>query len=480
MDLLPLRVDVDSAHQALAAMQILSGNETQIFAPGADGLPPLAHYPAALGMLLSGDWLVGNRLAGVYAGMLTLLAVWLLACELFRHTHEGGDGQLSAIFCVGITGVSVALLHFSRLPLYLEPVAWGTLGLWALLRGQRTGDRLALGLSGLLVGLATLLFPTGRIFLLVALVGWALHWCVQSLQSVDTLRGGWREFLLWLGGVVVFTAPTLGVWLRAPAGFLHPLRNGAGIDPALPLWERLERSALAFNLYGDSSPVFNHPQPLLGNLLGPLLILGVGVLILNLDRVRSWLLLSWLAIGLFVAANMGDVAPDARLLLPVMPVVGLICGVAVDRWLVTLRHSGAWLHRIGSIGALAVLLFGLLFNSIGYYERYTVGADMATAVGRAMRDLNPGEIPYLLVGTGRPTWDDPVITYLAALPYRTLPLNEIRPDTWPPSLLAGSVVMLFPTDRGLSAELESRYPGGFYEVQRDRLGNPILIRYILP
>ena len=45
---------------------------------------------------------------------------------------------------------SVVLLHYSRIPEYLEPVGWGTLGLWAFLRGLRTRDAFALAASGLL------------------------------------------------------------------------------------------------------------------------------------------------------------------------------------------------------------------------------------------------------------------------------------------------------------------------------------------
>jgi hypothetical protein len=488
LNLLPIRVDEEVASHGLQAMRILSGEESRIFAPGWSNLPMLAYYPAALGMLISGDWLVGNRLAGVSAGLLTLVGVWLLACELFRRPPQfdahglplQDDGRRAALLAAIFTGISYAFVHFSRLPIFMEPVAWGTLGLWTLARGLRTNDRLALGLSGLLLGLTLLLYESGLIFPIVALIWlpgylWArFHWFRPKDGGVS-----WVGFNVWLAGIFVFLAPSLGVWLREPA--LSIINRSAGmVSPAL-LWENLRRTALTFNFYGDTSSLFGYDSAMLDPLIAPLLLLGIGVILLNLDRLLSWQLLVWLGGVILLGGMLAGDAPFWPRLLPALPAIGLIIALAVDRWRATLLTiGGPWLQHLGTVVLAGILLLASVQNWIRYYENYTVGAEPATYVARALRTLDPEEVPFLVVGDGRPAWDERVIEYLGATRYRTLPQGELHVESLPATLPPHSIILLFPEDQVLAATLQMRYPGGVYRVQRDRLGNPVLVIYELP
>lgn len=488
LNLVPIRVDEEVASHGLQAMRILSGEESRIFAPGWANLSMLAYYPAALGMLISGDWLVGNRLAGVFAGLLALLGVWLLACELFRRQPQSDasglllqdDGRRAALLAAIFTGISYAFVHFSRLPLFMEPVAWGTLALWALARGLRANDRLALGLSGLLLGMTLLLYESGLIFPLIALI-WlpGYLWARSYWFRFEDGGVNWVGIGVWLAGIFVFLAPSLGVWLREPT--LSIFSRSAGMVSPTLLWENLRRTALTFNLYGDTSSLFGYAGAMLDPLVAPLLLLGIGVILLNLDQLLSWQLLVWLG-GVILLGGMFRVdAPFWPYLLPALPAIGLIIALAVDRWRATLLITGGpWLQHLGTIAVVGILALASVQNWIQYYESYTVGAERATYVARTLRTLDPEEVPFLVVGEGRPAWNDRVIEYLGATRYRTLAQGELHVEALPATLPPHSLILLFPEDQVLAATLQTRYPGGAYRVQRDRLGNPVLVIYELP
>ncbi|MBX3001609.1 MAG: hypothetical protein KF893_24010 [Caldilineaceae bacterium] len=486
LNLLPIRVDAEIANHGLQAMRILSGEESRIFAPGWANLPLLAYYPAALGMLVSGDWLVGARLAGVFAGLLTLLGVWLLACELFRRSPISDaygfllqdNGRHAALLAVVFTGIGYTFVHFSRLPHFMEPVAWGTLSLWALARGLRANDRLALGLSGLLLGMTLLLYESGLIFPIVALM-WLLGYLWARSHWFRPADGGvsWAGIAVWLAGIFVFLAPTLGFWLRQPALLAGRIETISFFN----FWENVRRTALTFNVFGDTSAFFGFGGAMLDPLVAPLLILGVGVILLNLDRLLSWQLLAWLVGVILLGGALMVEAPFWPRLLPALPAIGLIIALAVDRWRATLLTiGGPWLKHLGTVALAGLLLLAGVESWVQYYEANTVGAEPATYVGRALRVLAAEEVPFLVVGDGRPAWNEPVIEYLGATRYRPLLQGELQIDDLPTTLPPHSVILLFPEDQVLATTLQIRYPGGIYRVQRDRLGNPTLVIYELP
>lgn len=493
----PVRVDGDPASHGLQALQIAAGLEERIFASGWANIPLIAYYPAALGITLSGDWLFGNRLAGLYAGLLTILGVWLLGCELFRRapTHDtGDDGRIPALLAAAFTGVGYTFVHFGRMPQYLEPVAWGVLGLWALQRGVRTHSFPSLALSGLLLGLTGTLYYSGRVFGVIALLWWL--WFVLARRD-GLQRLGWAGFSAWAGGVFAFLSPFLGVWLRSPGDFTTRLQEVSIFNPNAivhmesvfgvqginaVLLENVRRAFLTFWLYGDKSTHFGWPGPLLDSLIGPFLLLGVGYLLLNLDRVHNWQLLSWLAVVVLLGGVLTVNTPFWPRLLPALPVAGLICALAVDRARSTLVESGAvWLGQFSLFVVMGLLVLAGAHNWVAWYEVQTVYGDPESYAGRAIRSL-PAQRTAVLIDTGddrRAQWRDRTVQFLAGGPYAGKGIT-IHSENWPASLPDQSSVILQPDDQALAAELQSRYPGGVFLLQRNRTGNPVLFVYQLP
>lgn len=495
---IPVRVDGDLASHGLQAFQIVAGLEERIFAPGWANIPLFAFYPAALGIQFSGDWLLGNRLAGLYAGLLALLGVWLLGSELFRRAPDAeagdDDGRLPALLAAAFTGVGYTFVHFGRMPQYLEPVAWGLLGLWALHRGVRTGSRPVLALSGLLLGLAGTLYYSGRVFGVVALLWWL--WFVLSRR--DWLRQlGWAGFGFWAGGGFVFLAPFAGVWLRSPAAFITRLQEVSVFNPGglthiegvfgvqginAVLLENLRRTFLTFWLFNDKSTHFGWQGPMLDSLIGPLMLLGVGYLLLNLDRLQSWQMLSWLVSVVVLGGVLTINSPFWPRLLPALPVAGLICGLVVDRTRTTLIRSGAaWLGQFSLSVAVGLIVLAGSYNWVGWYEAQSVYGDPESYAGRAIRSL-PADRTPVLIDTGdnrRAQWSDRTVQFLSGGPYARRGV-AIHTDNWPVNLPPQSSVILQPDDQALAAQLQSRFPGGVFLLQRNRAGDPVLFVYQLP
>ncbi|MBX3054332.1 MAG: hypothetical protein KF753_22860 [Caldilineaceae bacterium] len=498
LDSAPLRIDGDEASHGLQALSILSGQETGIFGPGWANIPLLAYYPAALGMTFSGDWLLGNRLAGLYAGLLTLLGVWLLGCELFRCAPEQttglDDGRVPALLAAAFVGIGYTFVHFGRQPQYLEPVAWGVLGLWALHRGVRTGSRPSLALAGLLLGLTGALYYSGRIFGLIALLWWFYLLLARRrwLSSV-----GWQGFGLWAGGVFLFLAPFAGIWLQNPSAFylrlqevsifnpagLAHIQSVFGVDGIGPvLLENARRTALTFWIFGDKSTQFGWQTPMLDSLTAPLLLLGIGYLLLSLDRMQSWMLLTWLAGVVILGGVLVINSPYWPRLLPALPAAALICALAVDRMRVTLTKSvSPWLGQFSLLVVMGLLVLAGSQNWVAWYADKTVYGDAESFAGRAIRSLPP-ERTAVLIDTDselRAEWGERTVEFLAGGPYAGKRAT-IHPEDWPANLPPQSSVILQPDDQPLAAELQARYPGGVFLLQRNRAGNPVVFVYQLP
>ncbi|RLT38754.1 MAG: hypothetical protein DWI57_11465, partial [Chloroflexi bacterium] len=478
----PVRVDGVEASHGLQALQIAAGWESRIFASEGANTPLFAFYPAALGITFSGDWLLGNRLAGLYAGLLTILGVWLLGCELFRRTPtadgDADDGRSPALLAAAFTAVGYTFVHFGRIPHYLEPVAWGVLGLWALHRGVRTGSLIALGLGGLLLGLTATLSSGGILFVGIALLWW-IFWLLARRGWLG--QTGWGGFAAWAGGIFVFLAPFAGVWLRIPATFLARLQETSIFNPGAlaqmegvygvqglnaVLLENARRTLLTFWIFGEKSTLFGlqSSSPMLDSLIAPILLLGIGYLLLNLDRTQSWMLAGWLAGALVLGGVLLSDPPHWPRLLPVLPVAGLLCALAVDRARTTLMQIvGLWMGQFSLFVVIGLLVLAGSYNWVEWYEVQTVQADAESYAGRAIHSLS-AERTAILIDTGdggRAQWSDPIVYFLAGGPYAKQGIT-ISPDNWPVNLPPQSSVILQPNDQALAAELQSRFPGGLF------------------
>lgn len=486
----PPLIDTGVAQLGLWAKDWLHKGNPYFFSTAPVELEPsfrvtgLAAAIPALFFWLTHDLLLSVRLSGLWGALLTISATWLLGAELFRRPAYGAietgedQGQRPALLAAILVMVTMATILFSRLPVLLEMVGWGCLGCWALLRGLRTGDRLAVGLSGILISLSALLYSPGLVFLITALCWWAGYRFVQSgwlphRLQVELPAARFRGyFLLWVSGLWVMAAPTLGArWLGQQQWL--PWMQGN-------LMTNWQPTLLAFLQPGDQSRLGGLEMPFVHGLLAPLLFLALGVLCFNFDRRITWLLLTWLASALLGAMLLPATVPNWPALLPSVPAFGLLLAFGLDRLRVTvLQSAGAWSNHLLNYLLLGLLLWVGVNNGIEHYHFAQQQVDPLSALGQELQIL-PTDRPIVIIGSSVLGSDAPQLRFFTNDWQRPPLANVTFHTTLPNDLPPGAVVLLAPADATLLAQLQSRYPTGTLLVRRDHLVNLLLYRYTLP
>ena len=466
----------------------------------------LALVPAALLTWLDGDLLLSMRLVGVGSALLFGVSVWLLCGELFRrplrlladvtfvdgrgvvmHPHED-DGALPALIATLLVLSNSATLIFSRHPFLLAAAAAGTLGCWALLRGWATGDRLAIGLSGTLLGFAVVCHFSSWSFvgaalcwwvgIVVADSGWLPHYAGRA-QLSDPARPRplrFADFLLWLTGIFVVIAPfglnlvTTDVAIRTlfTANFPQPL--------ALLSSNLLQMTGTAAN----ATPLFNA-------WLVPLIALALGSLLFNLDRKQGWMILSWSAVVLLWASSIAFAPAQydqsiLAMLVGLIPPLAAALAFALDRLHITLlRTGGGWLQQFWSYGLLGLLLWVTFQNGVAYYIGALNQSDSISAVGQTLRQATHAESlividPSAQLATAQARNELQVLTTGKGVAFADV---TVVPQV-PSELAPGTTVIVFGADRALLDAVRAQYAQGTLTTIRAIDANKLLYLYQLP
>ncbi len=496
---LPARVDLPTAGAGIAARAWMDGNVTGFFVrdPVARPLPTLL---VTSGVLWLDDSLWGVRLAGVVGALATIGAVWLLGCELFRRVPAyelygevvEDDGRWMALLAALTLATSVVLYQFGRVPVQLEPVALGAVGLWALLRGLRLERTVLLAVSAGAVGWAALYGPVGWVFVAAALWTWlgVALWEPAWLQgkSVAPHAGGdpvrvqqgvgRMGFALWLGGLLLTTAPLLAAWLTDPTVRFAPWAwwGMAGASPS----SRLDRLTVTLLTFVQPDGVVGFNAHFVHSLLMPVLVLGLGALILAIDSVMGWSLVTWSVTGVLAAALLAPIAPSWAALLALLPMVGLVAAFGLDRLRVMVMTTlGTWSLQATVYLAVGVILAAGLFGWVTYYGFAQRDTDLATAMGRAIGAA--GQRPVVLVrGNESPdeTAKGDVVRMLANDPAALDRMTTVVAPDWA-GVAPDARLLVAPGDWMQVGALETAFPDGQLTVVRDVRANPVLYIYDL-
>ena len=172
-------------------------------------------------MQITGDALTAAHVVGLAAGLLVVLATWLIGIELYVDQPQGRG---MAVAAAALAATCVAFLHFGRLAIYLPATAMGALGAWALLCGVRTGSRLTLLAAGLFAGLAVMFDRGGLAFVPVFALWWVGLWVLGRNRPREARRAGSVGLLLWTIGLFAAASPALINWLAHPGALMRICR----------------------------------------------------------------------------------------------------------------------------------------------------------------------------------------------------------------------------------------------------------------
>ncbi|MCB9138505.1 MAG: hypothetical protein H6642_09175 [Caldilineaceae bacterium] len=485
---------IDQGLAAFSVEALRGSQDARFFLPGGQGLPRAAYLASSVFMQVGRNILVETRLPGPPAGLAVMLFTWLTARILFQRVpkhDERIDGEagysvagLPAGLLAAMTGFLLltipAMLHFARLPFYLEPVAWGMAELWLWLYAAKKSDLFTAGLSGMAAGMAMTLSPTGMTFVIIGLLWWVGTVLFDSIWAGRNTR--LQGFLFWLGGWWLFFAPLAGTWLNAPSRWTSYVRAPALLDgaPFLPdatlFTLNFRRTLFAFNQTADLSTVFGYPDSLLPSLLAPLLLLAVGALLLNIDTWLGWMLSMWLITGVLMAAWLGTQAPFAPVMLPLLPAVAVSIVFALDRVRAALTASvGTWIEQAALLLISGLLLWASVHNWSYYYNFAAREGDVAGEMARIVHDSDGVSAVVLVNDPAAPPldWRDaPLLLAQTDLP-RAVVRGVVTPPDWPAAPAPGTRFLFPPAARHLIVEATTRYPNSVVSLRRDIRGNPV-------
>ena len=508
---MPVRTDAFTAQLGIGARTAFDNNSTDFVTLPQTGLSRYAYYPTALAEMITGDGLLSVRLVGGYAGLLSVLATWLLGCELFRRAPLYGgfgetiedDGRWIALLAALIAAFGVPFMHFGRIPVFLESVSWGTLGLWALLRGVRLKHFPSLGLSGLLLGLASVFSSGGLFFVWLSLVWWCGVWLLQRTWMVagsgvqvthpekpgerDAQGSAWSGLLYWTVGLVVVMLPLIAVLISEGTPFSAYLQTAWGgirnaeapvqevIDT---LWPRIRTISLAFTVLPDQSAVFGFDGHLVNSLLAPVFVLAIGGLLLNLDTIAGWVLLSWLGGGMLIISLFGQQAPAWPALLLLWPAVSLAIAFGFDRIRVAwMASAGTWSVQATVYLAIGLVISAGMLNWIDYYEHAQLGGDAPSYLGRALRTLGSEKVALVVPDGGSNVTEDPVVDFLTNGDVHSGRIIAVKEQDLPDIGEEVSRIVLLPRHLDLQRAVELQYPIATLTVERNLRGDPTIFIY---
>ena len=480
---LPAAIPPATIASGLQAQAQQAMAQSGIVAAGPAGEPWLATVAVALALAVARNPFGGLLWASCASALAVVAATWLLGCELFRRAPVPGvddDGRRPALLAALATAILMPALHLARLPIFLTPVLWGTLGLWALLRALRTGHFPMLATAGVAAGLGVLLRPSGAVLAAVGALVW-FSFALTRRQVLTTRTGGvgWRGFWLWLVALLVTASPALCAGgCAATTTAVHWL-DGLGA-----LQQGATTTIAAFNILIGQTVVAPVPA-FFGPLLGALFLLAIGGLLFHIDQPLGWILLGWLALGVMAAAPFAQVTLVYGGMAVLLPACGLALAFALDRVQAALMRSlGAGVRTAATLLSVGILLLAALINVRDYPAQLGLHPDTPTATARTLAQLAPAGTPIAPFAENPATfWDAPVLQFArAGAPAATLlaPIPTTNPAAWPATLPAGTRLLLPPEPGRQTLRLaQERYPGGTMHIVRDVHANPALYVYTL-
>jgi hypothetical protein len=405
LDRIPPGVFSDEALNGNEGIRAQRTGDYRIFYPANNGREGLWINLIGFSESVFGMNQFGLRFGSAVVGSLTVLAVFLLARELFS--------LRAALFSAWLLATSFWHVALSRIALraILVPLLL-TSSVLFLLQAIRvaTEDRPVLStilavLGGLLYGLGFHSYIAYRFTLFVILAFLAIDYKAHRRRR-DPLRPWLRILALWSSAALLAALPIALYFLHYPTDFFTRANQVSILsqpNPLAALGAGLVRNLAQFNFKGDCwwllnidcAPVLVFPVGLLF-LMG--IVLAFRLALLHGVRARQyWLLLIWFFVMLLPAVLAGG--PSALRSIGTVPVVFFFAGIAAEFVFAKLQAS-----RAASTLLFLALITTAAFEAYRYFAVWAPDSRAASEfdaskleIGRFLNSLSPSTPRYLVV-----------------------------------------------------------------------------------
>jgi 4-amino-4-deoxy-L-arabinose transferase-like glycosyltransferase len=392
LSIIPDDLHGDMASYGLQARDLLSGVEQNIFRFGWSNIPMIGYLPAYFSMFIFGNNLFGLNIASVLGGTISIFAVYLLVWRLFD------NHRLAAITSL-LLAINIPHIHFSRIAAYMDPWPFGFLAIFFVIDGIRNKRFISFGLAGVLIGLSTQMYFSGRVIPLIIacfvlyLVLIKKNWIQKNYHSIFLLLIG---FLLAIGPLIIvifqnadaFLSRSSEVFLFDPSVLTH-LLNKYEVNSVLDvILRQIRETVLMFNYVPDTSTQFGFREPMFNALLSPLIILGIGSAIRRKREIGVVLIFIWLGLMMVLGSILTVDAPFWPRLVGIIPVGAILAAFAIDQILnLSIIQSNQIFKKITTVFFVFLIVYIGWVNWDKYYKSVETNAPGPVFLGRYIQEL---------------------------------------------------------------------------------------------
>lgn len=505
---MPPGVFIDETNAAIDALHTLAGRADSLFGTGWFETPNGFVYLQTLFFRLFGTTFAAVKLQSLLPGLLTVLALYLLAKEMY--------GPYPALLAAAFLAVNRWHVNMSRWGWNeVYPPLMQVLSLFFIMRAARRRSLGDWAMGGVMLGLGMYTYLAIRMAVIVIF----LYLGYRALVERHFLRRNWQGLALFALMYTVTFAPIGFTYAKNPftllnrsqqVSILNDVRAAGG--SLQPLGESVKRHLLMFNVEGDHNARHNLPgAPMLDPITGAFFLLGAAWSLWRWRDHRRGLMIIWIGVTLLggILSRLNE-APQAYRTLAVTPAIAIMAADAYNlTWRAVLLPGRR--YQLWRWGATLLMLSGIIaagwMNFDMYFHRqarspdvYAAFSPLENAVANdvlARRDdeqlyLSPRLYYFSPVRffTYRPTYPEGVRLgpifytpfhktggglaepgYHVAEPATDLPL---------PDLGQNATFLLDLDYQYLMDYFLYFYPHAAGEVVRDRLGQPLYFRVAIP
>lgn len=456
----------DEASVAREASRIVSGETTRLFQTGWSDQPSLSFIPTAVLQFVLGNGMLATRLTSALFGVLAVVAVFLVARELF--------GRSIALLSSAFLATLPYHVHFSRLGFQnvLDSFTSSAV-VWLAVRAVNRRDPRYYYTAGAAVGLTIYSYPGTRLALGLGVV--ALLYSLYRARPGDD-RWAWH-LLLFVGAALLSAAPQALYFAVHPGRFLSRLGqesillNGwlmeqaghTAIGAVRPLLKQLTDTLLTFVAKPAAGNLFNSPYPYLTLPEGLLFLAGIAYASARLWTPRSFILLFWFGIVILLGGVLTMNPPATTRLLATTPVVAILMALGLWTLVEQVRMRGL---LTATVPICLVVVSAIAYQNVRFYlseyrtQMYfqDAHAEYAMEVGLLARHMTT-DCHLYIVGAPRVFSSFPTLRYL--VPHHTL-IDLAAPDVPHLERDDGACAAFFaiPENRPLLRDLQRRYRDG--------------------
>jgi hypothetical protein len=317
---------------------ILQGKCVNFFSLGWAAQPEPAFFPYAVSIWLFGRTAFAVRLVSVIVGTLSVLAVYLLAREIFDKKIAWLSALLLAILPVHV--------HFSRTGVdNIVDSLTAPLVLWLLFRGVKRGSRLSFLAAGIVAGFCIYTYPGSLLAPAFGISALGL----LALQTRGFLRAHYKNILIFILAATVVVTPILGYYATNSTFFLARfkkegiLENGGlqkqiettGQSAAVILLQQFTAASLVFISRDAPLNFFNSPRAYFPPIEAVIFMFGLAYILWWNKDPRCKVIFLWFWAVVILGGALTGSPPTSQRILMSLPAAVMMTAIGMVKILDT-------------------------------------------------------------------------------------------------------------------------------------------------